>query len=467
MKSKKKKKSNILKYLVAVAVLVVVFVLIGKKTGIIGKKHELTVTVDKALLATIVEKVGATGNVQPITEVKVSPEVSGEIIELYIEEGDSVVQGQQLAKIRPDNWISQVDRMRAMLNQQRASLARAKAGRAKAKSHFIQVENNYKRQKDLYADKVISDSEYEQSKANYESAVSDLEAARQGVIAAEYSIASAKASLDDAEENLNKTMIYSPMSGTVSKLSVEKGETVVGTAQMAGTEMMRIADLGQMEVQVNVNENDIIRVQEGDTAVIEVDAYLHTEQKFEGVVTEIANTANHKASADSVTEFLVKIRILNESTQGLSGLEGRRMVNPFRPGMTASVEIITEKLADVLAVPLAAVTLRNESEVKQASVEEESSDGGKSEGKKTGKENKPSASKREEAKKEVVFVKRENKVEMVEVETGISDFDNIQILSGLKEGDKVVTGPFLVISKKLKHNSAVKTENEESDAEKE
>jgi HlyD family secretion protein len=228
------------------------------------------------------------------------------------------------------------------------------------------------------------------------------------------------------------------MNGIVSKLSVEKGERVVGTSQMAGTEMLRIADLNRMEVRVDVNENDIIRVSEGDTAVIDVDAYTHTGREFTGVVTQIANTANDKASPDAVTEFEVRIRILNESYQELVEETAR---SPFRPGMTASVDIRTNSKSNILTVPLAAVTTREqeeETEQEQTNVQVSTHSGDRKE------------------VLEVVFVNEGGVAKRTEVKTGISDFDNIEILGGVEEGMEVVSGPFLTVSKRLKDGDAIK-----------
>ena len=448
----KKKKSNKLIYiLLGVAAVLLILAVVGKSQGWIGQKKAMEVEFAKAEKKTIVEKVSASGAIQPVVEVKLSPDVAGEIIELNVEEGDSVVAGQRLIKIRPDNWQSAVDRSLANLNQQKANLADARARLARAEATFDRAKLEYERQKSLYDEKVISDSDWELALSNYKIADNDLKSARENVNAAEYIVKSSQASVNEAQENLRLTTVLAPVNGTVSKLSVEKGERVVGTQQMAGTEMLRIADLNKMEVRVNVNENDIIRIAVGDTAIIEVDSYSHLDKEFQGIVTQIANTANDKASPDAVTEFEVRIRVLNDSFKDLIVEKGIK--NPLRPGMTASVDIITERREDVLAVPLAAVTTRSGTEV--AEEEEENGDNNDNQ--------QPAAPAKAADVKEVVFVNEGGIAKMVEVTTGISDFENIQILGGLTEGAEVVSGPFLAVSKRLKDGEAIQAMNKEND----
>lgn len=427
------KKSNKLIYiLLAVVALLVVITLVGRKAGWIGGEKPLEVEVGKATKRDIVEKVSASGVVQPEKEVKLSPDVAGEIIELNVNEGDSVKQGDLLVKIRPDNFISALDRSQANLNQQLANLAQSKASLKRAEAQFTRAELSFQRNSKLYEDNVISDADFEQAKAEFLTAQNDLEAARQSVLAAEYVIKSAQASVDEAAENLRLTNVYSPTDGVVSSLLVEQGERVVGTAQMAGTEMLRIADLSRMEVRVNVNENDIVRISLHDTTLIDVDAYSFSGKKFSGVVTAIANSANEKASADAVTEFEVRIRILNASYAELIS-EGNPF--PFRPGMTASVEIITDKKEAVLSIPLAAVTTRANETV----------DSDEEEGK----------------MKELVFVREGEVAKIREVKTGISDFENIEILEGLTEGQEVITGPYFIVSTQLENDKPVKLSEQE------
>jgi HlyD family secretion protein len=403
-----KKKSNKLLYiLLAIVVILVLFSVIGKSMGWIGKPTAITVETATVKKSTIIEKVSASGDVQPQVEVTISPDVPGEIIELNVKEGEA---------------------------------------------RFVQVKADFERNKQLLEEKVISQSDFETAQANYQTSVQELESAKQNVQAGIYRLESARASVKEAEENLSLTNVYAPMGGTISKLSVEQGERVVGTSQMAGTEMMRIADLNRMEARVNVNENDIIRVAIGDTAIIDVDAYSYLKKKFTGVVTEIANTANTKASQDAVTEFQVRIRILNDSYKDLIK-EGQKSSAPFRPGMTASVEIITNKKSNVLSVPLAAVTTRNPAQASTSPNSTESSSADEAGTEVSTADQSTTA--RDGEMKEVVFVKEGDIAKLVEVETGISDYQNIEIVSGLEEGTEVVSGPFSVVSKRLKDGDVI------------
>ena len=430
--SRKRKRSPLLIIAIVVAVLLLLL-FVARRLEWIGTKEAVEVTLATAAPQTIVERVSASGTVQPVVEVKISPEVPGEIIELNVEEGDSVQQDQLLVRIRPDNFESVLSRTQASLNQQRANLSQMQAAQASAEARLVQAQASYDRNKKLYEDQVISDADFEEIEGNYQVALQDVESAKQNVQAARYGIRSAQATVDEARENLSLTSIFAPVSGIVSKLDVEQGERVVGTSQMAGTEMLRIADLNQMEVRVDVNENDIIRVTIGDTAVVDVDAYTYANKEFSGVVTAIANTANTKVTEEAVTEFEVRIRLLNESYQDLLD---EKQSYPFRPGMTASVDIITQRKEDVLSVPLSAVTTRPRDSTEQATESTSLAD--------------------QETTDEVVFrYQPDNTVNKVVVETGISDYENIEILSGLSEGDRVVSGPYVAVSRDLEEGKLV------------
>lgn len=445
--AKKSKGSNKVLWIVLIIFLVIVVGLVGAKSaGLIGQPKTLKVELAEAGKNTIIETVTASGVVQPEIEIIISPDVAGEIIELNVEEGDFVNEGMILAKIRPDNLQSALDRAKANLNQQRANLASSKASVASSKAQLTQAELAFKRSSELKKENVISDADFETAKANYEVAQQNLESAEESVKAAQFIIKSSEATVAEAEENVRLTVLRAPASGTISKLVVEKGERVVGTQQMQGTEMMRIADLTQMQVEVDVNENDIIRVAEGDTTEIDVDSYTYMDKKFRGVVTQIANTANPQASPDAVVEFKVEIKILNESFQDLlSEIKGP---SPFRPGMTASVEIVTETKAGVLSVPLSAVTTRNPNKGKKFGGNNDDD-----EDRVVTTSNKKQ--KKEDEKKEVVFVSVNGEAKMQEVKTGISDYDNIEILEGLKEGDVVISGPFFAVSRQLKDGDLI------------
>ena len=445
--TKKKKSNRVLYITIGAAVLVVILAIVKGSSGGDGSTK---VEIAKAAKVTIVEKVSASGSVQPVVEVKISPEVPGEIIELNIEEGDSVNLGDFLLKIRPDNFLSAKDRSVANYNQQRANLKSSESNLSRTKASYIRAEQDWKRQQELYTKKVISVADFETAKANFEIANQDQKAAEQSVDAARYILVSANASVTEANENLRLTNITSPMNGIVSKLDVEKGETVVGTSQMQGTEMLRIADLSKMEVRVDVNENDIIRINVGDKVEIDVDSYSYMDKTFEGQVTQIANSANDKISADAVTEFEVRILILSSSYQDLISKESKY---PFRPGMTASVDIITESKENILTVPLAAVTTRLPESKKDKDKE--------------GKDDNDEKEVDQDEMEEVVFVFKDGMAVQTKVKTGISDFENIEILDGLEEGTELISGPFIEVSKRLEDGDKVRPESEDKKEEKE
>lgn len=435
------------KYLGIAVVILIIIAFVGKKAGWIGKVDGIKVLVAKTELKTIIETVSANGRVQPEKEVKISSDVSGEIRELYVKEGDSVVTGQLLARIDPELYQSALDRSDASLNNIRANLANAKARLAQAEARFNEIKSAFDRNEKMYAQKLISDGEFETAKSAFLNAKSEVEAGKQSVLAAEYNVKSFEASVKESKKNLDRTLIYAPVNGIVSKLSVEKGERVVGTSQMAGTEMMRIANLNDMEVSVDVNENDIVKVGLADTTLIEVDAY--PGRKFKGIVTEIANSASTTlaTTSDQVTNFVVKIRILRSSYEDLTKKFGERK-SVFRPGMSASVEIMTERANNVLAVPIEAVTIRIASDLDTNKIET--------------KENKTvSASAGKEEEFEVVFIKTGEKASIRKVKTGIQDDKMIQILEGLKEGEELISGPYSAVSKLLKHNDAIEVVSKE------
>lgn len=447
-------KNNRLLYMLAglVVVLVAGF-MIAKKQGWVGKPTGVEVLVAKSGPATIVEKVSASGKVQPETEVKISPDVSGEIIELYVQEGDSVRKGQLLLRIRPDNYQAQVNMQSAQVGTQRANAAQAQARLQQLLASAKQTELTYRRNASLYKQKVISQADYEASQAAYNASQEEINSARQQIRASQSTVNAASASLEEARKNLNKTTIYAPVSGTVSKLNVKKGERVVGTTQMAGTEIMRIANLNNMEVRVNVNENDVNNVSLGDSVDVEVDAYSSKNEKFKGLVTNIANTAKDALTAEAVTEFEVRIRLLPESYQHLLRNVRGKTVVPFRPGMTASVDIITERKPNVLSVPLAAVTTRSDSATAK---NDEGPSGPRMSSRGRGTATAVEAGKPQKVEiQEVVFVVKDGKAVLTPVKTGISDFQNIEILSGVPAGATVVSGPFRAVAKTLKDGSVV------------
>lgn len=447
-------------WLIIGGIVLVLFIglFVAKQSGWIGKVEPTEVELTKAKLATVIEKVSASGKIQPEVEVKVSPDVSGEIVALNITEGDSVVAGQVLLKIRPDNYVSLLARAEAQVNSMKASMEQSKAVLAQSEARLSKAKIDFDRNSKLHNDKVISDSDFDQFASAYNVAKQDLESAKANVKASNFNVKSSEAALKEAKTNLTKTTIYAPQSGIISKLNVELGERVVGTSQMAGTEMLRIANLNNMEVRVNVNENDITRVSLGDTVLIDVDAYTSSERKFKGVVYEIASSANSTGTAasvsnDAVTEFEVKIRVLRSSYSDL--IKGK-LSYPLKPGMTASVEILTNRKDGILTVPLAAVTTR---EIGGEIKEEPKGGNGKPEGDNAEvekEEDDKTAKARKEKIKEVVFVNEKGKAKMIEVKTGISDFENIEIVSGLKDGQEIISGPYATVAKKLKEGELVK-----------
>ncbi len=417
MKSKK-----LIPYIAILVVLAIGFLLVGKKQGWLGSEYREKVAVEEGKRRDIIEVITANGKIQPETEVKLSPDVSGEIVELKIKEGDQVEKGDFLLKIKPDNYISIRNRTEATLNSTRARLTQAKA-------QLEQTSLEFERKKKLWEQEAISEAEYEQAMTAFNTAKAEKEAA-------EFSVASAEASLKEAEENLRKTSIYAPMSGTISMLNVELGERVVGTELMSGTELLRVADLNRMEVEVEVNENDIVRVQYKDTALVEVDAYLG--RKFKGVVTEIpVSAATEGLATDQVTNFDVKILLLSDSYQDLVS---ENNPTPFRPGMSATADIQTSRKHDIFTVPIQAVTTRPDTTKNNKNQKEE---------------NRKNGEIQEQDELVVAFVARNDTAQMKVVETGIQDDQYIEIVSGIQPGEKVITAPFSAISKNLNDGSLI------------
>jgi HlyD family secretion protein len=410
----------------------------------------IKVSTEKATKRNIVETVSANGKIQPEVEVKISSDVSGEIVELFVKEGDQVKKGDLLCKINPLIYESNSSRMVATLNGAKANLSNSRSRLDQIKASFVNVEASYQRNKKLFDQGAISQSDFDASKAAYEGAKADVKGAEDNVDAAEFNVKSTEASLKEANDNLAKTNIYSPVNGTVSKLNKEKGERVVGTAQMEGTEILRLANLNEMEVSVDVNENDIVRVHNGDTSLIEVDAYL--DRKFKGIVTEIANSANTTGvTADQVTNFTVKIRILQESYQDL--ILANKNAAPFRPGMSATVDVQTKKVGSVISVPIQSVTTRSDSSLYKEKEAKTRGDEGDIVVKNT---NDKTENINETIKiEECVFLYSEGVVKLVKVKSGIQDNNYIEIIEGIKEGDEIISGPYSAISKELKDGTKV------------
>ncbi len=425
-----KKKSKRKIWLIAiVAIVVIALIVVAVNKG--SKSRGIRVSVEPVEKRTITESVSANGKIQPAVDVMISPYISGEVVNLYVKEGDEVKKGDLLAKIDPEIYISSYERAEANLSSQKANLANAKARVAQAEAQFVNAKLSFERNKSLWEQQVISDADFDGIKSNYQVALAEVDAAKQSVASAEFAVKSAEASLKEARENLTRTTIFSPTNGKVSKLNIEVGERVTGASQFsAGTEIMRIADLNDMEANVEVNENDIVRVSLGDTCEIEVDAYLN--DIFLGEVTEIATSANTAGvSADQVTNFDVKIRIFRESYADLIP-EGDSTYAPLRPGMSATVEIQTETQHNALTIPIQAVTTRADT---------------------TSKEEEESILK--DDVNEVVFIVEEGKAKMVKVETGIQDNMHIVIKDGLEEAQEVITGPYRAVSKRLQDGNEI------------
>jgi len=438
-------KKRIIWILIIFVVVALIAGIVAKKKGLIGKTEETKVATEKVTKRTIVEVVSANGKIAPEFEVKLSPDVSGEIIELYVKEGDLIKSGQLLAKINPEIYLSNYDRTVAALNTAQANLANAKARLAQVKSQFLNAKSSFDRNEKLHNQKTISDAEFETSKSNYEVALAEVEAAEESIKASAFNVKSAEAGVKESKENLSKTSIYAPVAGTISKLNIEKGERVAGASQFgSGTEILRIANLQTMEVKVSVNENDIVRVALHDTALVEVDAYQN--RKFKGIVTEISTSANTVGvSADQVTNFEVKIRILPDSYKDLISSNNPND-SPFRPGMSATVDIQTASKNNVLTLPIQAVTSRADTaKAAIAAAEKESAAS-------QGDEN---TKKKAEAIQEYVFLYDKGVAKMVKVKTGIQDNTYIQITEGLKEDQEVITAPYRAVSKKLKDGDKV------------
>jgi HlyD family secretion protein len=456
MAKQKKKNRTLIIVLVLAAVILAALAYMKAKQKPRGEQVEF-VEVEKR---TIRETVSASGKVFPTKEVKISSDVSGEVVELLIEEGDSVQAGQVLARIDPDAYQSAVERGVAGLNTSKSEMARSKASVENFIAQLEQINAQLRNAKNIHArneklkeEGVISELDYEASltnvqqlEANKRVAEASKRSAEQSVESARYNVKSTEATLKELRTSLNRTTIKSPTSGIVSVLAIEQGERVVGTIQMTGTEMMRIADFNSMEVQVEVSENDILRVALGDTAEIEVDAYL--EEKFKGVVTEIASSATNTSvggqvalTSDQVTNFVVKIRILPESYEHL--ITDNTSI-PLRPGMSAAVDINTHTDFDVISIPIQAVTTREKDAKKGKEIDRSELD--------------------DDELLEVVFLYTDaDTAKMVEVNTGIQDNEFIQILEGLEEGDKVISGPFSAISRKLKDGMQLREKEKKED----
>lgn len=411
--------------IVGILLSIVILLVVLKSKGVIGKNDDSKeVEIAKANEITIVETVSATGKIQPEVEVKISSQVSGEIIDLPVKEGQVVKKGDLLVKINPDVYTSG-------LNRSVSNYSGTKSGLDQADASFKEAQASYERNKTLYDKGIISKSDWDKATASFEVAKANKHTAY-------FNVQSASASVKEAKDNLGRTIIYSPNDGTISKLSVELGERILGTQQMAGTELLRVANLNNMEVEVDVNENDIVKINIGDEAKIQVDAYLKKE--FKGIVTSISNSASTTTTADQVTNFKVKVRILKESYMDL--IKGKpETYSPFRPGMTATVDVITKRKQNVIGIPISSVVIKSDTTATKPFAMGDDKNKVKS---------------KSDKKYECVFVKVGDKAKIRIVKTGIQDDTNIEILSGLNKGDEVITGPYVTVSKELNSGDKIK-----------
>ncbi len=428
------------KMIVIITIIVIVLVAIG--LSIASKKREkpILITTEKSVTKTITELVTATGKIQPEVEVKISPEVSGEIIELPVTEGQSVSRGDLLLRIKPDSY-------RAQFEQQEAAASSARSASVRNRAELAKADADYERAKSLFEQKLISESDRKAVETSYDIAKAALQSSL-------FEIERAEGALRQIQDALSKTKIVSPTDGAITLLASRLGERVVGTSQFAGTEVMRIADLTRMEAQVSVNENDVVHVKVGDVARISIDAY--PDRKIDGVVREIASTAktNFAGTQEEVTNFLVKISISEHDLV-------------LRPGMSATADIETETVTDVVAVPIQSVTVRRtDTELSPEELEKQSSrraredQSGETQVTNETLEKQRTRAEREKLER-VVFVRNGDTVTMKPVETGIADSTHMEIKSGIEPGEEIVSGSYTAISRRLKDGSKVQLEEPE------
>ncbi|MEO8109289.1 MAG: efflux RND transporter periplasmic adaptor subunit [Ginsengibacter sp.] len=446
-----------LKWIIISLIALIVLLVVLKKTGVLGKDEGIKVTTEKVIRRTITETVNASGKIYPEIEVKMSPDISGEIVELNVEEGDSVKRGQVLARIYGDIYATQRDQAAAIVSQQQAQVANVQASIGAMQATLDQAKKSYDMQKELYDEKVISKNEFNTADAAYKSALANYNAAKEGIVGSQAGVQSARAALAKANKDISRATLEAPMDGVISLLSVKKGERVVGSSMMAGTEMMRIADMSKIEIRVDVGENDIPKVHLGDSATIEVDAY--NDKKFTGVVTQIASSNNGaatqsalSATSTDVTNYKVYIRLDPASYKDLID-PSRPKSFPFRPGMSASADIQTKTHKNVLAVPINAVTTRDKNDstgnAKPVNAAVDNKDN-------MAVSNGDGNTYANELEEVVFLLQADGTVKKQKVKSSIQDINDIEITEGLKEGDEVITGPYDTVSKTLKNKDKVK-----------
>lgn len=447
-----------LKWILIIAgILLIVFVamkVFGSKD--LGEK----VAVEKASRRTIIETVTASGQIYPEVEVKISPDISGEVTELRVAEGDSVRKGQLLARIFADIYALQRDQASSQVNQSQATVANSEAALEALKANLNQAQQAYDRNKSLYDQQVISKAEFEQYETTLRSAQANYNAAQQNIKSLRATVQSAQTGLSRANKDLGRTTLVAPMDGVISSLKIKQGERVAGNSFNVGTEMMTVADMSVLEVRVDVGENDIVKVNLGDSVDVEVDAY--NNRKFKGIVTEIASSTKSTGGVSStvtndVTNYEVRIRLDKDSYKDLIDPSKPKKF-PFRPGMNASADIKTKREDNVLSVPITAVNARVAGSDQSIADKKKQDAQGKEE---ETQDSRPAPSINNELEEVVFVLQKDGTVKKAVVKSGIQDINYIQITSGLKEGDEVVTGPYNAISKTLKDGAKVKVVSKE------
>ena len=419
-------------YIILAVVLVAALLVVAKYTGLIDRDKGPFVDTTHVKRRTLSEHILSSGTLYPIEELEIAADVAGEVIDVFVKEGDHVRVGQLLAKMRPDNFINALERQQAALEQARAQLKQSRYGLESAEATFSATEQDYIRNKQLFERRLISEADFQMIESRYRVAQQKLSSAEQQLVSSQHFLSSVQASVDEAKENLRLTSLFSPIDGRITRKLIKKGERVVGTRQMVGTVMFQIGKLSDMELRVDIIENDVVRLDLGDSADVIVESF--PEQDIKGIVTSIAISANVKASSEAVTEYRVKIHLLRDTYQDLVHQTGK--INPLLPGMTASAEIVTSTHQHALSVALSAVTVeRNDEEMPHA----------------YGRTLQQSPQK----KQEIVFVYKDGRAHLRKVKTGIATIDFIEVLEGLNEGEVVISGPFLLVSKELEDQQRV------------
>lgn len=426
------KRNKLKKWLILFFVFLLIILLLARRMGILGATDSISVAVEPVRVVDIIESVVASGKIQPRVDVRISPDVSGEVVEVYVKEGDYVRKGDKLVRIKPDQYESYLEQIEANYQMQQAQVASAKSRLAQARARLYQAKVNYERTSALYQEAMVSKSEHENAWISYEVAVAEVEASEYAVQAAEFQLKSLEASLKEARINLQRTIVYAPTDGTIYQLHVKAGERVAGASQFSpGTELLRIANLQEMELLVRVNENDVVKIHPGDSVLIEVDAYQGV--RWYGLVSKIsfASAVNTLQQTEQLATYDVIISIFSDTIE-FAGMKQFSQQFILRPGMSATAEIITAKAKQVLAVPLQSVT--NDKDALEDSLHPN----------------------RQSSTGYIVYVYADGKAQKRKITLGLQDTYYAQIMSGLSEGEEVIVAPYSAIVRKLKDGSPVK-----------